>query len=202
MRASGEAGDRVRDPGAGMAATTSGAPSSGRGVHAPDLLVHAGSLYRLARHLGASRTEAEDLTQETYLRAVRALERETPCGDVRAWIHRIMRNAWLDGSRWETRHPASGLQDDGEGAGADADGAPLRGDAELERLRGIVSEEIQSALQALPLAARETVLLDLEGFTETEVAEIAGCAVGTVKSRLARARRALRERLADYRRPD
>ncbi len=184
-------------------ATPSGEAFSGRGVGGHDLLVHAESLYRLARRLGAARAEAEDLLQETYLRAVRALERAGPCGDVRAWLHRIMRNAWLDGTKWAARHPASGgLENDDENAGIEADRAPLRGDAELERLRGVVSEEIQSALQALPVGAREIVLLDLEGFTETEVAEIAGCAVGTVKSRLARARRALRERLADYHRQD
>ncbi len=184
-------------------ATPSGEAFSGRGVSGHDLLVHAESLYRLARRLGASRAEAEDLLQETYLRAVRALERAGPCGNARAWLHRIMRNAWLDGSKWTARHPESGgLENDDENAGIDTGRAPLRGDAELERLRGVVSDEIQSALQALPLGAREIVLLDLEGFTETEVAEIAGCAVGTVKSRLARARRALRERLADYRRQD
>ena len=184
-------------------ATPSGDASSGRRLRGPDLLVHGESLYRLARRLGASRTEAEDLLQETYLRAVRALERVGPCDDVRAWLHRIMRNAWLDGSKWAARHPASGgLDEEQDQVAADGDRAPLRGDAELERLRRVVSDEIHSALQELPRDAREIVLLDLEGFTETEVAAIAGCAVGTVKSRLARARRVLRERLADYRRQD
>ncbi len=184
-------------------ATPSGDSSSDRGVGGGDLLVHADSLYRVARRLGASRTEAEDLVQETYLRAVRALERAPPRIDLRAWLHGIMRNAWLDDTKWAARHPTGGtLEDDDEYPGANDDCAPLRGDGELERLRRVVSEEIQSALLTLPLGAREIVLLDLEGFTETEIAAIAGCAVGTVKSRLARARRALRERLADYRRQD
>ncbi len=184
-----------------MAATPSGESSTGRAVRAADLLVHAEPLYRLARRLGASRADAEDLIQETYLRAVRALDRAPPSGDVRAWLHGIMRNAWLDGAKWAARHPTSGgLEDDDELPGAGTECAPLRGDGELERLRGVVGEEIQTALAALPLDAREIVLLDLEGFTETEVAAITGCAVGTVKSRLSRARRALRERLADYRR--
>lgn len=100
---------------------TRGDASSGRGPSGRDLLVHAESLYRLARRLGGSPTEAEDLVQETYLRAVRALERVGPCGDVRAWLHRIMRNAWLDGSKWAVRHPGSGGLEDDELAGVEQD---------------------------------------------------------------------------------
>ena len=71
---------------------------------------------------------------------------------------------------------------------------------ELEHLRGIVGEEIEEALQALPEHARTVVLLDVEGLDEAEIAEVLGCPPGTVKSRLHRARAALRARLAEYRR--
>jgi RNA polymerase sigma-70 factor (ECF subfamily) len=166
-----------------------------------DALAHADALYNLARHLTRNAADAEDLVQETYARAVRSWDARDAGASLAAWLFRILRNAWLDRARRDRRSP---VEDDPEGVAADAaDGAPasegwLRDDADLERMRGLVAEEIETALQSLTEDARTVVLLDVEGFTETEVAHVLGCAVGTVKSRLARARAALRARLADY----
>jgi RNA polymerase sigma-70 factor (ECF subfamily) len=169
---------------------------------AGDPLAYLDALYRVARRLTRRPADAEDLVQETYARALRGAATFVPGTNLRAWLFRVLRNAFLDGVRREGRAiPVD--------AGADPDGAPdpaaagdgwLRGDAELERLRRVVGEEIEEALRALSEEARTVVLLDVEGLGEAEIAEVMGCAPGTVKSRLHRARVALRARLAEYRR--
>jgi RNA polymerase sigma-70 factor (ECF subfamily) len=152
---------------------------------------------RLTRHP----SDAEDLVQETYLRALRGADQFTPGTNLRAWLFRVMRNAFLDGRRREGRNPVDPSIDlETVTVRAGGDERLLRGDAELERLRGVVGAEIGAALEKLPEEARTVVLLDLEGLGEAEIAEVMGCPPGTVKSRLYRARLALRKRLADYRR--
>jgi RNA polymerase sigma-70 factor (ECF subfamily) len=176
-----------------------GKPSP-RGASGPTLdeaLAHADALYNLAYHLAHNAADAEDLVQETYARAVRAWEGRDAGGSLAAWLFRILRNAWLDRWRRDRRSPVVAVEEDPDAAAAD-DGDALRGNADLERMRGLVAEEIEAALATLPPDSRTAVLLDLEGFTEGEVAHVLGCAVGTVKSRLSRARAALRRQLADY----
>jgi RNA polymerase sigma-70 factor (ECF subfamily) len=164
-----------------------------------EALQHAGALLHLARFLTRDAPEAEDLVQETYARAFRALARGAPGGELRPWLFRILRNAFLDTRRRDRRSPIEPDDGHAEDRPQPEDGA-LRGDRELERLRGVVGAEIEGALRSLSEDARQVVLLDQEGLGEVEIAEVMGCAPGTVKSRLSRARAALRERLADYRR--
>jgi RNA polymerase sigma-70 factor, ECF subfamily len=176
-------------------------PSARAHGRAKETLVHADALYNLARYLTRDPSEAEDLVQETYERALRAwdqLERDT---NVKAWLFRILRNAFISRYRQEQRRPALELYDtteqSPEGA-SDAGPGPTPGGAEPEQLRRLMAGDIEAALGTLSEDARTVILLDLEGFTESEVALIVGCAVGTVKSRLNRARTALRVKLADY----
>jgi len=175
--------------------------SAGGGGEAGDPLLHMDALHRLARHLTASPADAEDLVQETYARALRGAARFRPGTNLKAWLFRILRNAFLDVRRREERSPVDLVAEpaaEAEAPGvAGGDGA-LRGDAELERLRRVVGEEIEAALRSLSEEARTVVLLDVEGLSEAEIAEAMGCPPGTVKSRLSRARLALRKKLAEY----
>jgi RNA polymerase sigma-70 factor (ECF subfamily) len=161
-------------------------------------LAHADNLFNLARYLTANVADAEDLLQETYVRALGAAARFDGV-NLKAWLFKILRNTFVDRYRHEKQHPTRGGLDtvhaDTEGL-VDAD--RLRDDIEVDQLRKIVSRELEAALLTLSEDARTVILLDLEGMTEAEIADVLGCAIGTVKSRLSRARMVLRQRLKDY----
>jgi RNA polymerase sigma-70 factor, ECF subfamily len=160
---------------------------------------HLDSLYRVARRLTGHDDEAEELVQETFARAVASASQFRQGTNLRAWLFRILRNAHIDAYRRAQANPVGRGSVPNDATPEDAPTRePLRGDPELERLRGIVARDIEVALDSLSPDARAIVLLDLEGFSGEELADILGCAVGTVKSRLSRARETLRNRLCEY----
>ena len=159
---------------------------------AKDALAYTDTLYNLARHLTGDDADAEDLVQETFTRALVARD-SFHGGNLKAWLFRILRNVFIDQYRRRRNNPVDSVESE-----LGAIGTPALDELEAGQVRGLVRGDIEAALLALPAAARQIILLDLEGLSEVEVADVLDCAVGTVKSRLARARAALRRRLADY----
>jgi RNA polymerase sigma-70 factor (ECF subfamily) len=164
-----------------------------------EALAYADGLYNLARYLTKNDSDAEDLVQETYGRAIKAAAQFTPGTNLKAWLFRILRNAFMSHYRRERHNPvAGGLDTVSPRLPLPADIGRQRESVEIDRLRKAAAEDIERALLGLPDDARTVILLDLEGLTESETAEVLGCAVGTVKSRLSRARAALRQTLRDW----
>ncbi len=160
-----------------------------------EAMEHLDALYDHGRYLTRNDADAEDLVQETYARAFGAAA-SFAGGNLKAWLFRIQRNAFID-SRRRNRAGTSAVDLDELADPASGGDGPAREDQPAQ-LRRVTGAEVEAALFTLPDDARAIVLLDLEGFTETEVAEILGCPIGTVKSRLSRARAALRDKLKDY----
>jgi len=164
-----------------------------------EALAYADTLYNLARYLTGGAADAEDLVQETYARAFGAADQYTPGTNLKAWLFRILRNAFLSQYRRQRGSPVVGTLDTVDPRMSEAPATEwLRDDLELDRLRKVVAGEIEQALLTLTDEGRTVILLDLEGLSEREIADVMACAVGTVKSRLSRARAALRQRLQDY----
>lgn len=169
-----------------------GSDRSARLLH--DALAHADALYNFACHLGHDPVAAEDLVQETYARALAATAQFKDGGNLKAWLFRILRNTFIDLYRRDQRARTDGGLD----TVAD-EHAPAVGEGGVPRQeRAVMGRELAHALMTLTDEARLAVLLDLEGFSEAEIADCLGCAPGTVKSRLFRARAALRERLGEH----
>src|SRR5918911_3173813 len=157
--------------------------SDGSNSFSQAALAHLDALYGFALTLTRDRTEAEDLVQETYLRAVRAFGRLLPDSNLKGWMFAIMRNVWLN----QLRHTRSGprfveLDADDEDRSEWLD--PLTFDPYVLYLRKLEREEIRAAIESLPHLYREiNVLRDIEGFSYQQIAGILGCPAGTVMSR-------------------
>lgn len=159
-------------------------------------LVHLDALYRSALRLTQNRAEAEDVVQETWLRAFRSFHRFDPGTNCRAWLFTILRNAFLTRRRRASQDVVgeSVVPEETWESMADT-GAPIR-HPEDALLRSVVHGDVDRALGELPLAHREVVILaDLEGLSYKEIAQVMECPIGTVMSRLSRGRARLRQRL-------
>jgi RNA polymerase sigma-70 factor (ECF subfamily) len=158
-----------------------------------------GQLYGTALRLTRNPSDAEELVQETFLRAFRAFNQFEEGTNLKAWLYKILTNTFISSYRKRQREPQTVSADANEDFSlydrlVEADVSP-----EAELLDRIPDEEVKEALEAIPEQFRTAVLLaDVEGFSYQEIADITGVAIGTVMSRLHRGRKALQRALWDY----
>ncbi len=152
---------------------------------------HSDRVYRLAYRLTGNRYDAEDLTQEVFVRVFRSLSTYTP-GTFEGWLHRITTNLFLDQARRKQRIRFDALSD--ERAARLASSTPTPDLAFVDRT---FDDDIERALATLSPDFRAAVVLcDVEGLSYEEIAEILGAKLGTVRSRIHRGRALLRTALA------
>jgi RNA polymerase sigma-70 factor, ECF subfamily len=163
-----------------------------------EVLELADQVYRVARRLVNTREEAEDLVQETYVRAFRSWQTYTPGTNLRAWLFRILTNLNIDRGRREQRAPEIEPMEEGDYFlynRLEEDGV---GDDEERIVERLSQDGIVQALSALPHNFRDVVVLvDIGEFSYQDAAQILDVPVGTVMSRLHRGRRLLKQELAE-----
>lgn len=173
------------------------APEERRAGFEKEALVHLDALYRVALRLSGNASDAEDLVQDTMLRAYRSWESYTPGTNAKGWLLTILRHLFINEYRRRSRHPETVDVDTIEPFA-------LFQEVQEEDPQGaffdrIVDDEVLRAVDQLPEAFREAVTLsDVEGLSYEEVAKVLDVPVGTVKSRLYRGRRLLQAKLYEY----
>ncbi|MFM8238284.1 MAG: sigma-70 family RNA polymerase sigma factor [Actinomycetota bacterium] len=169
-----------------------------------EAMPHMPALYAAAVRMTRNRADAEDLVQETYLRAYRGYGGFKDGTNLKAWLYRILTNTFINMYRARKRRPDQVDLDDVEDFYlfrrlGGLEGAAAARTAETEVLDAIPDAEVKAALEELPEQFRMAVILaDIEGFQYKEIAEILDVPLGTVMSRIHRGRRALQKRLWEY----
>ena len=169
-----------------------------------DAMQHAPQLFSTAMRMTRNRSDAEDLVQETFIKAWRSFTTYQQGSNLRAWLFRIMTNTYINKYNAQQRKPAETELDDVEELflykrlGA-VDQSHLSQSAEDQMLSLFTDDEVKKALEELPDQFRIPVLMsDVEGFSYKEIAEILEIPLGTVMSRLHRGRKAMQKMLYEY----
>jgi RNA polymerase sigma-70 factor (ECF subfamily) len=165
-----------------------------------DFMPLANAAYNFAFRLTLDEDDAKDLVQDTYLRAFRFLDSFQEGTNAKAWLFRILKNTFINEYRRKTKEPTKvDYQEIEQVYNSDDAEVTATTDLRVDVLHGKIGDEVANALNSLAVDFRTVIVLcDLEGFTYEEMAKILDIPIGTVRSRLHRARNILKERLEAY----
>lgn len=158
------------------------------------------ALYNFAFHLTYNEDDANDLVQETFMKAYRFIDSYQEGTNAKAWLFKILKNAFINDYRKKTRQPTRVDYEEFSGYQEADDDAPTEYvDLRQEVFGGLIGDEVTKALNELPVDFKTVILLcDVEDFSYEEIAAIVDIPIGTVRSRLHRARNILKEKLRNY----
>jgi RNA polymerase sigma-70 factor (ECF subfamily) len=165
-----------------------------------EFLPHIRSMYNFGYRLTLDQDDAKDLVQDTYLKAYRFIESFQKGTNAKAWLFRILKNSFINDYRKKSKEPSKVDYQEVETYynSEDVD-RQITPDLRVEALKDMIGDEISNALNALDVDFRTVIILcDLEGFKYEEMAKILDIPIGTVRSRLHRARQLLKEKLSEY----
>jgi len=165
-----------------------------------EFLPHIGSMYNFAYRLTFNEDDAKDLVQETYLKAFRFLNSFQQGTNAKAWLFRILKNSFINDFRKKSKQPAKvDYQEVESYYNSDDVDVSMTTDLRVETVQHMIGDEVSNALNVLAVDFRTVIILcDLEGFTYEEMSKILDIPIGTVRSRLHRARNLLKEKLQKY----
>ncbi len=165
-----------------------------------EMMVHIRPLYHFAFRLTNDEDDANDLVQDTFLKAYRFIKSFERGSNAKAWLFRILKNSFINNYRKNSKEPSQIDYEEAEnflntGISSWSESIDLRD----KLFRGLVGDEITNALNLLPVDFKTVIILcDIEEFSYEEIAKITDIPVGTVRSRLHRARKLLKDQLAEY----
>ena len=183
-----------------MAETSEVARKQNEELFEREFMPHLDALFNFAFHLTLNEEDANDLVQDTFLKAFRFIDSYERGTNAKAWLFKILKNSFINEYRRKTRHPGEVDYEDYL-AFRESDESSHVGEYDFrdEMLRGLIGDEVTQALNDLPVDFRTVILLsDVEGFSYEEMAKIIDIPIGTVRSRLHRARNLMKEKLRDY----
>ncbi|MBC8043446.1 MAG: sigma-70 family RNA polymerase sigma factor [Rhizobacter sp.] len=165
-----------------------------------EAMIHIDSLYNFAVRMTGDAEDANDLVQETYMKAYRFFESFEKGTNCKAWLFRILKNSYINKYRKEAKEPNKVDYDDIKEFYHTIKHSSLDSNDMQEQIFGsLLDDEVSRSLDTLPEDFREVVqLCDIEGFTYEEIANMVDCPIGTVRSRLHRGRKILRDKLVEY----